>query len=198
MGQPLTMHMAHCRFVVNFEMKTPTRHVLALGASVLIDMMIKEIKTELFADYFQFYIQDEKVDGNLSDSWTQEAVDRLLALAPGTIGIGTVRNMDVPVTIKLFDREPEIVDNPESVGQINECDIETTSDKLVVAGCTDYFPDAKRISVGRGIYRARIYYGNLDKISEDGLDGDDYYEVHLWPTREKTDLKIVRSKNASA
>ena len=160
--------------------------------------MIREVKTELFADYFQFYIQDEKVDGDLSNSWTQEAVDRLLALAPGTIGVGTVRNMDVPVTIKLFDHEPEINNDLESVGQINECDIEATSDKLVVAGCTDYFPDAKRIDVDKGIYRARIYYCNLDKISEDGLDGDDYYEIHLWPTKEKTDIKIVRSKNASA
>jgi hypothetical protein len=161
-------------------------------------MMIKEVKTELFADYYQFYIQDEKVDGDLSNSWTQEAVDRLLALAPGTIGVGTVRNIYVPVTIKLFDQEPEIENDLESVGQINECDIEATSDKLVVAGCTDYFPDAKRIDVDKGIYRARVYYCNLDKISEDGLDGDDYYEIHLWPTKEKTDIKIVRSKNASA
>ena len=161
-------------------------------------MMTKEIKTELFADYFQFYIQDEKVDGDLSSSWTQDAVDRLLALAPGTIGVGTARNMRVPVTIKLFDREPEMTNDLESVGQINECDIETTSDKLVIAGCTDYFPEAKRIDVNKGVYRARIYYCNLDKISADGLDGDDYYEIHLWPTKEKTDMKIVKCKNANA
>ena len=36
-------------------------------------------KLDLFADYFQLYIQDEKVAGNLSDSWTQESVDMLLA-----------------------------------------------------------------------------------------------------------------------
>lgn len=160
--------------------------------------MTKEIKTELFADYFQFYIQDEKVDGNLSDSWTQEAIDRLLALAPGTIGVGTVRNMDVPVTVKLFDSDPSILGDLESIGQINECDLVTTSDKLALAGCTDYLPDAKRIEVEKGIYRVRIYYGNLDKISEDGLEGEDFYEIHLWPTKEKGDLKIVKSKNASA
>ncbi|MBX2901168.1 MAG: hypothetical protein KF775_16050 [Cyclobacteriaceae bacterium] len=161
-------------------------------------MMTKEIKTDLFADYFQFYIQDEQTDGDLSNSWTQEAVDRFLALAPGTIGIGTVRNMDVPVTVKLFDREPEIDNGLESVEQINECDIETTSDKLVLAGCTEYFPDALRIEVNKGIYRARIYYGNLDKLSENGLEGDDYYEIHLWPTNKLTDLKVIKSKNASA
>ncbi len=53
----------------------------------------------LFADYHQFYIQDENVDGKLSDAWTDEAVERLLTVAPGTVGIGTVRNVDVPVTM---------------------------------------------------------------------------------------------------
>jgi hypothetical protein len=36
-------------------------------------------KLTLFADYHQFYIQDETADGNLSDAWTDEAVERLLA-----------------------------------------------------------------------------------------------------------------------
>ena len=40
----------------------------------------------LFADYFQFYLQDETVEGDLSDAWTQETVENLLATAPGTIG----------------------------------------------------------------------------------------------------------------
>jgi hypothetical protein len=62
---------------------------------------------ELFADYYQFHIQDESADGNLSDAWTEEAFDRLLAVAPGTVGIGTVRNMDVPITIDILDREPK-------------------------------------------------------------------------------------------
>ena len=51
---------------------------------------------DLFADYHQFYLQDEPVEGNLGDSWTPEATDRLMALAPGMIGVGTVRDMMVP------------------------------------------------------------------------------------------------------
>jgi hypothetical protein len=58
--------------------------------------MAQRFEFKLFADYFQFYLQDERAGGDLSESWTQEAVDRLLATAPGTIGVGTVRNMDVP------------------------------------------------------------------------------------------------------
>ncbi|SEM47087.1 hypothetical protein SAMN04488505_104489 [Chitinophaga rupis] len=157
--------------------------------------MIKETKTELFADYFQFYIQDENADGDLSDSWTQEAVDRLLALAPGTIGVGTVRNMHVPVTVKIFDSEPEMIADNEHIAQINECSLETDTGRLVLAGCTDYFPDALRIEVTPGTHRARIYYGNLDKISEDGLDGEDFYEIHLWRTNKNEALLIVKDRN---
>jgi hypothetical protein len=157
-----------------------------------------EIKLELFADYFQFYIQDEKVEGDLSDSWTTEAVELLLATTDGTIGVGTVRNMDVPVTIKTFEIEPPLLtDNENTIGQINECDIEVRSGKIVIAGCTDYFPDAKRIELKNGIYRARIYYGNLDKLSEDGLEGEDFYEIHLWQTDKKQYLKTIKGRHAS-
>ena len=30
----------------------------------------------LFADYFQFYLQDEDADGDLSEEWTDETVSR--------------------------------------------------------------------------------------------------------------------------
>lgn len=156
-----------------------------------------EVKLEIFADYFQFYIQDEKADGDLSDKWTTDAIELLLATTEGTIGIGTVRNMNVPVTIKIFYTEPSFLRDDDIINQINECDIKISSGKIVVAGCTDYLPDAKRIELGSGIYRARIYYGNLDIISEDGLDGEDFYEVHLWRTERPQDLKIVKKRNTS-
>ena len=58
----------------------------------------------LFADYQLFYIQDEAADGDLSDSWDAAAGARLLALAPGTIGIGTARIAEVPVTVEIRSR----------------------------------------------------------------------------------------------
>jgi hypothetical protein len=157
---------------------------------------VNEIKLELFADYFQFYILDEKVELDLGDNWTNEAVNKLLVSTNGVIAIGTVRNMTVPVTVKTFDSEPLFLSDSENlIGKINECDLEITSGKIVIMGCTDYFPDAKRMELENGIYRARIYYGNLDKISEDGLDGDDFYEVHLWKTNRKKGLKTIKSIN---
>lgn len=131
---------------------------------------------KLFADYYQFYLQDEDTNGDLSDSWNDQAVKDLLAIAPGTIGVGTVRNMDIPVEVEIRDSAPE-----NKWDHVMECGIEIPSGKIVVAGCTDYFPEAARISVKPGNYRARIYYGDLDSLSEDGLDGNDHYKVVLWP-----------------
>jgi hypothetical protein len=134
---------------------------------------------DLFADYHQFYLQDEPAGGNLGDSWTQEATDRLLAITDGTIGVGTVRNMTVPVDIEVLDAAPN--DSFKDWDQVNECSINVKSGRVVIAGCTDYFPDAARIQVAPAMYRVRIYYGKLDTLSENGLEGEDHYRVVLWP-----------------
>jgi hypothetical protein len=150
----------------------------------------------LFADYFQFYLQDEVVKGDLSESWTEQAVADLLALAPGTIGVGTVRNMDVPVIVDVLDAPPnEPLDRWDHV---TECSIEIPSGRLVVAGCTDYFPEAQRIQVVPGAYRARIFYGRLDSLSEDGLDGEDHYKVSLWPSETTGPVVLKRRREAKA
>jgi len=152
-------------------------------------MIITSHSFELFADYHQFYLQDEQVDGDLSDSWTEQATKDLLAVAPGTIGVGTVRDMDVPVIVEVHDDEP--VDDLSLWDHVTECSIEVTSGKIVVAGCTDYFPDAARIEMLLGIYQARICYGALGSLSDDGLEGDDNYKVALWLGR-KVEPKVIK------
>jgi hypothetical protein len=58
--------------------------------------------------------------------------------------------------------------------------IQIDTGRLVIAGCTDYFPDAARIEVEPGTYNALIGYKGLGTLSEDGLDGDDSYHIFLW------------------
>ncbi|MDR2920254.1 MAG: hypothetical protein LBV72_12940 [Tannerella sp.] len=158
--------------------------------------ILDEIKLELFADYFQFFIQDENAEDNFDNDWTDEAVGRLLIVTDGLIGVGTVRNMNVPVIIKIFDSEPPMLaDDQGVIGQINECDLNVFSGRIMISGCTDYLPDARRVDLDNGIYRARIYYANLDTLSEDGLEGDDCYEIHLWKTDEERGLQIIKSRN---
>jgi hypothetical protein len=139
---------------------------------------MKSFELSLFADYHQFYIRDETVGGDLSEAWNDEAIDRLLAIAPGMIGIGTVRNMDVPVTVEIHDHEPG--DDSSEWDHVVEASLEVTSGRTVIAGCTDYFPDAMRIPVPRGTHRVRVSYGGLDTLSADGLEGDDHYRLQLW------------------
>lgn len=138
---------------------------------------------EILADYFQFYLQDDDTRfGDLSEAWTKEAVEKLLALGPHVIGIGTARNMTVPVTVSLRETRPEI--GEAGFERINECTIEIDTGRLVIAGCTDYFPDAARIEVPPGTYGALIGYKGFDTLSEDELDGDDSYHIFLWRLAE--------------
>jgi hypothetical protein len=139
---------------------------------------MKSFDLSLFADYFQFYIQDEAATGDLSEAWSEEAVGRLLAVAPGTIGIATVRNMRVPVRVEILESEPD--SDFSEWGHIVEANLNVASGRLVVAGCTDPFPSAMRIEVPLGTYRARVSYGALDTLSEHGLSGRDHYRVQLW------------------
>ncbi len=144
-------------------------------------MEIQEIKLELFANHFQFYLQDEKAKRDFGNKWTKETAKMRLATMKGVVAIVTATTVNVLVTIKIFDEAPAfLLDQKNTFEKINECDLEVVSEKIVVLGFTDYFPDAKRIELENGIYKVRIYYGNPDKISENGLEGEDFYEIHLW------------------
>jgi hypothetical protein len=146
----------------------------------------------LFADYFQFYLQDEEADGDLSDAWTEQAVNDLLAVAPGTIGVGTVRNMDVRVEVEIGVSEP--LADIDEWDHVAECNIEVPSGRIVIAGCTDYLREASRIEVQPGSYRARVHYGNLKSLSEDGLDGDDHYRIVLWLS-EVQGVRVIKRRS---
>jgi len=139
---------------------------------------MQKFEFELFADYFQFYIQDDNESlGDLSDSWTEEATTNLIAVSDGVIGIGTARNMDVPVTIEITDKPVVLLES--NYDKINVTSIQCNTGKLVVAGCTDYFQDASRIDIAPGNYEAQVGYKCLNDLSDDGLDGNDSYHVFL-------------------
>lgn len=144
---------------------------------------MKEYKLTIFADYYQFYIQDEVADGNLSDSWNKEAEERLLAITEGTIGIGTFSNEDVLVDLIVLDEyDNEYLKDEEYWDKINECTINVKSNKLVIAGCTDYFPEAERIEVKGEIVLIKVYY----------KQNPEHYKVVIFPTDKMEKIKTIK------
>lgn len=133
----------------------------------------------IFADYFQFYLEDENSVTDTSVIWTEPAFNDFIAVAPSFVAIATVRNMDVSVKVEVINSERQ--ENIEEWNHITECSLNIPSGSLVIRGCTDYYPDAERIQLTPGNYRIRIYYGGLDTVSANNLDGNDHYRIVMWP-----------------
>jgi hypothetical protein len=149
-------------------------------------------KLNLFADYFTITVQDESAEGDFSQGFTDEAIQKMLiAVLPDAIGIQTMRNMTVPVEVVVTDKAPE--DDFSEYDRVNECSLEVPSGKIVVMG-NEYFPEAKRIEVVPGIYRVRIYYKNLDTVDIDQLEGHDEYKVVLWPQTPFAPMQVLEGE----
>lgn len=150
----------------------------------------------IFADHFQFVLMDENSQDDFSLIWTEEAQNRMLAVAPSAVCPGTVRNVDVPVEIEVLDQSLEI--DFSAWDSAVEASINIPSGKLVVMGCTDYLPDSPRISVSPGHYQIVSLAGGIDTIKNEWEPAEDLYRVYLWPgpAREPNLLKRWQSDAA--
>ena len=148
----------------------------------------QSLELTLFADYFQVHVWDDGCEDDLGAAWTEEAVSRGLAVDDGIVGVGTARNVEVPVTVTVSSMPPEMQGDADSVV---EADLECNSGRVVVMGCTDYGPDALRIHVPPGWYRVRASARGLRTVRENGLEGDDEYRIDLWPSAP-TGVAVVK------
>lgn len=153
-------------------------------------MQIRKYDLEIYADYHQFYLEDETSPHDTGQIWTKEAHEQMLAVSEKLIAIGTARNENVPVSIEFHDAEPIL--ELKKYSRINECSLEVVSNKLILAGCTEYLPDAARIEVEPSIYRVRILYGNL-KTVKDECEGDDFYVLQLWKNDEMREVLTLKT-----
>lgn len=83
--------------------------------------------------------------------------------------------MEVPVEVGIWDLEPQVV--LAQWQHVIEAPLKTTG-RLEVDECTGE-PQAG-FDVEPGDYTVRALYRGLDKLSEDGLEGEDFYEVQIW------------------
>jgi hypothetical protein len=144
-------------------------------------MLIRKLDFEIYADYNQFYLEDETSPHETGRIWTDETVERMIAVGEELVAVGTARYETVPVSVEFHDREPAL--ELEKYSRVNECSLKVPSDKLVLEGCTEYPPEAARIDVEPGIYRVRVLYGNLESVVDD-WQGDDFYVLQLWKDGE--------------
>ena len=149
----------------------------------------------VFADYHQFHVLDERAEGNHADSWTPQAFARMLAVASGTLAVGTARNIDVPVTVEVLEAEPTA--EFSGCDLVNEATLEVTSGTVLVAGCTDYLPDARRFTIPVGRYRVRVAYRGLGTVSPDQLEGQDRYQVTLWRDDRAVEPRTLHDARAT-
>ncbi len=133
----------------------------------------------IFADYFQFIIQDESSEDDFGTIWTEEALASGTAFGQLAICPGTLRNVEVPVEVVVLDGEPVI--DLEEVDHAVEGSFDVPSGKLVVMGCTQYFPDAPRVEVPAGTYRVLVVMTGIASIKNESEPAEDRYLVYLWP-----------------
>jgi hypothetical protein len=133
-------------------------------------------RLRIFADYHQFYVWgSEKSQRHAPEDWTDQDVADRVKIAPGVVVICPVRNMEVPVEVGIWNGEPAVVLNDWQ--HVIEAPLSTTG-RIEIDECTGE-PQAG-FTVPPGNYTVRALYRGLDTLSEDGLEGEDSYEIQIW------------------
>jgi hypothetical protein len=141
----------------------------------------------IFADYFQFYLQDPDWAQGPPTHYTDEDVRVRLKVAPSLVVVQPARNMTVPVTVEIHDTEPPC--DPGPWDHVAECSLDLDSGKLQVHSCTG--GPLADFDVEPGWYRVRAFFGNLGSVSGNRLRGKDHYLVVLWPAPQ-AELRVLK------
>lgn len=149
----------------------------------------------VFADYFQFIVQDEAASDDFAKIWTPEALSANVAFGRYAVCPGTLRNVDVPVEVAVLDSDPSI--ELGSVDHAVEGSVQIPSGRVVVMSCTQYFPDASRFSVAPGVYCVLAVMTGLATIQNEWEPADDKYTVYLWPGEARSP-RLLKHWNGDA
>ena len=133
----------------------------------------------IFADYFQFIVQDEDSKDDFGALWNDAAVAVMVAAGETALSLGTLRNVDVSVELHIVDAPPriELIDFDHAV----EGAFTSPTGKIAVMGCTEFFPDASRFEVPPGSYRFIYLVSGVRTIKTEWDPADDLYSLYIWP-----------------
>jgi hypothetical protein len=137
----------------------------------------------IFADYFQFVVQDERSEDDFAAIWTPDALAAHTAFGKSAVCPGTLRNVEVLVEIVVTDSDPKV--DLQTVDHAVEGSIEIQSGCIVVLGCTGYFPDAPRFQIQPGTYRALAVMTGIASIQTEWDPAEDKYILYLWPGQSR-------------
>jgi hypothetical protein len=139
----------------------------------------------IFADYHQFYVWDP-VGRQAPVDWSTQDVANRAKIEPGVVVICPVRDMTVPVEVEIWDSEPQVIF--DGWQHVVEAPLATSS-LIEIHECTG--EACACFSVEPGDYTVRALYRGLDKLSEDGLEGKDFYQIQIWKA-PCTGLRVIR------
>ncbi|MCH7230671.1 hypothetical protein L0U85_07375 [Glycomyces sp. L485] len=160
--------------------------------------LTSQIQLELFADYHQIHLLDENTEADFGDLWTATAMQNSVAVGADALAIGTEVNVTVAVTVELHTRAPGL--DADQFDNVVEASVKAASGRLVVLGCTDYFPEAHRIPVEPGWVRVRTSRWNLRKaaqaahLSDDNGETMERLRIQVWPGPRRQLAVIKRWK----
>jgi hypothetical protein len=154
------------------------------------------LRLNVFADYFQFLVMDEKCEDDLSTLWTEEALKRMLAVGRCVVAPGTLRNVDVAAEVHVLHDAPPV--DLSKYDHAASGSLDVPSGCLAVMGCTGYLPDAPRIRLAARTYQVLSLASGIGTIKNEWEPADDLYIVYLWPGghREPQLLKHWRDSGA--
>ena len=140
-----------------------------------------------------FFVEDSAISDRPYIYWGEEQDANHLATARGVIAIGTPRREGVvPVAIEIRKKEPS--KDFHAWDHVVDCSIDISSGVVIVSSTKDaHLHEA--ISLTAGIYRTRIFYGDID-----GVDtfyesyADDHYCILLWPGESQSVKALKRRK----
>jgi hypothetical protein len=133
----------------------------------------------VFADFHQFLFIDAAADwSDLWTKWDGAALDRMVASGTGYVAVATARDMHVPVTLVIAPADPGVPH--EAWDREVASEIEISSGTALLRGITRDGSGGS-VSMVRGRYSVRVLFSGLDKISIDGLTGEDRYMLQAWP-----------------
>ncbi|MFC8124852.1 hypothetical protein [Streptomyces sp. NPDC057302] len=142
---------------------------------------------ELLADYHQIHVMDEQSEGDPGGVWTEQTLLDGLGVTDGALAIRTAVNVTVAVSVHVLPQQPD--DEGKDFDHVVEASLHLASGRLVVMGCTDYFPDAARFDMPADWIRVRASRRNLAAAVEADIDSYESPEtaeqlrLQAWPAQ---------------